>query len=169
MRSADGPVIALTDTAAARLNAFRRVHPWRSYEGGRDTSSFAAAARDLRAALPRLAWNAAQTMRWTDTEKPWLRPVLARVEAALVARRPAALRNAAPRTDPDTARVLARLPAGFAAGLTLDMVLEAGGADRLLIGSLPEDGDTYVLVLCRLAGNTCSLRRFMLVSLAEES
>ena len=166
MNGADGPVAALTNTTAARLAVFRRAHPWGSYEAGRDAVTFAAAAADLRAALPRLAWNAVQTTRWTDAEQPWLRPLLARVERALAARNPAVLTAAAPDTDAGTAAALAHLPAGFAAGLALDMTVEAGDADRLLIASLPEDGDIYVMVLCRLSGNTCSLRRFLLISMS---
>lgn len=168
IRAVQSPVFALTDITADRLATFRRFHPWRSLEAGRDPVSFMAAARDLRAALPRLAWNAARTVRWTDAEQAWLRPVLARAESALAARNPAALTNAAPDTDVETAKVLARLPPGFAAGLTLDMTLEAGATDHLLISSLPEDGDTYVLVLCRFVGDTCMLRRFLLVHLGEE-
>ena len=165
MRAADNPVAALTDLTTARLAAFRRLHPWRSSGAGRDTVTFAAAGRDLRAALPRLAWNAVQTTRWTDAEKPWLRSAAARVEAALAARSPGALTAAAPDTDAQTADALARLPRGFADRLTLDMVIEASSADRLLIASLPEDGDVYVLVLCRLSGGTCALRRLLLISL----
>ena len=85
---------------------------------------------------------------------------------ALAARSPGALTAAAPDTDAQTAAALARLPRGFAAGLTLDMVIEASNVDRLLIASLPEDGDVYVLVLCRLGGGTCALRRLLLMSLS---
>ena len=166
MRAADNPVAALTDITTARLAAFRRLHPWRSSRAGRDTVTFAAAGRDLRAALPRLAWNAVQTTRWTDAEKPWLRSTVARIEGALAARSPGALTAAAPDTDAETAATLARLPRGFADGLTLDMVIEASNVDRLLIASLSEDGDVYVLVLCRLGGGTCALRRFLLISLS---
>ena len=165
--TAPGPVDALARATAARLGAFRNAHPARSAEPGRDAVAFAAAAADLRAALPRLVWNAAQSARWTEDVQPWLRPALAEVEAALAARDPSALVAAAPDTDPDTAAVLARLPAGFAAGLALDMVLEAQGGTRLLVGSLPEDGDVYVLTLCRLAGGGCALRRFVLLALLE--
>ena len=165
--AAPGPVDALARTTAARLDAFRNAHPTQSAEPGRDAAAFAAAAADLRAALPRLVWNVVQSARWTDDAQPWLRPALAEVEAALAARHPSALVAAAPDTDPDTAAVLARLPAGFAAGLALDMVLEAQGDARLLVGSLPEDGDVYVLALCRLAGGGCALRRFVLLALLE--
>jgi hypothetical protein len=168
MSTADGPIVALSDITTSRLTAFRRVHPWRSSEAGRDPVTFAAAAADLRAALPRLAWNAVQTTRWTDAEQPWLRPTLARVEDAFAARNPAALTTAAPDTDADTAVALAQLPAGFTAGLALDMTVEAGDADRLIIASLPEDGDIYVLILCRLASNACVLRRFLLISLSTD-
>ena len=161
----DGPVEALARTTAVRLEAFRGAHPAETAEAGRDTATFAAAAADMRAALPRLVRNAAQNARWTEDVQPWLLPTLAEVERALAARDPAALAAAAPGTDADTAAALARLPAGFAAGLALDMVLEAEGNGRLLIGSLPEDGDVYVLVLCRLSGGVCALRRFVLISL----
>lgn len=163
----DGAVGALARTTAVRLDAFRRAHPTDAREPGRDAATFAAAAADLRAALPRLAWNAAQRARWTDEGQAWLRPALAEIEKALAARDPAAPRAAAPDTDAGTAAALAALPAGFAANLALDMVLEAGEADRLLVGSLAADGDVYVLVLCRLEGGACGLRRFMLVSLLE--
>ena len=165
--AADGPVDALARATAARLDAFRSAHPAQSAEPGRDGATFAAAAADMRAALPRLVWNAVQSARWTGDAQPWLPPALAEVEAALAARSPAALVAAAPDTDPDTAVALARLPPGFAAGLMLDMVLEAQGDARLLVGSLPEDGDVYVLALCRLAGGGCTLRRFVLLALLE--
>ena len=76
------------------------------------------------------------------------------------------LTAAAPHTDPQTAQALAGLSAAFAARLTLDMVLPAGERERLLIGSLPEDGDVYVFVQCRLSGGACVLRRFALLSLS---
>ena len=163
----DGAVGALARTTAARLDAFRRAHPADAEEPGRDTATFAVAAADLRAVLPRLAWHVAQRAEWTDEAKPWLRPVLAGVETALAARDPAVLRTAAPDTDTETAAALAALPAGFAAGLTLDMALEAGEQERLLIGSLAGDGDIYVLALCGLDAGACALRRFMLVSLLD--
>ena len=47
------------------------------------------------------------------------------------------------------------------------MVLEAERDARLLVGSLPEDGDVYVLALCRLAGGGCALRRLVLLALLE--
>lgn len=162
-----GAIGALTRTTAARLDAFRLAHPAGAREPARDEATFASAAADLRAVLPRLAWNAARRARWTDEALPWLGPALARVEQALASRDPAALSAAAPDTDAGTADALAGLPAGFAAGLALDMVVDAGGEDRLLIGSLPADGDIYVLVLCRLDGNDCALQRLVLASLLE--
>ena len=88
-------------------------------------------------------------------------------DGALAAHDPDVLIAAAPETDAGTAAVLADLPAGFAEGLRLDMAIEAPGPDRLLIASLPADGDVYVLMLCRLEGGDCALRRFMLASLLE--
>ena len=163
----EGAVGALARTTAARLDAFRWSHPPDAREPGRDAATFAAAAADFRAALPRLAWNAAQRARWTSEAQAWLRPALAEVEEALAARDPVALKAAAPDTDTETAATLAALPTGFAANLALDMVLEGGGANRLLVGSLVADGDIYVLALCRLEDGACGLRRFMLVSLLE--
>ena len=163
----DGAVGALSRTTAARLDAFRRIHPADASGPGEDHTTFAAAAAGLRAALPRLAWHLAQRTQWTDEARPWLRAALVAVEEALAARDPAALMAAAPDTDTDTAAALATLPAGFAAGLGLDMALESGTTDRLLIASLAEDGDTYLLALCSLDADTCALRRFMLVSLLD--
>ena len=167
MSAKEGAVGALARTTAVRLDAFRSAHPPDAREPGREAVTFAAAAADLRAALPRLAWSVAQRARWTDEAQTWLRPALAEVERALATRDPVALKTSAPGTDAETAATLAALPTGFAANLALDMVLEAGKAEWLLIGSLAADGDIYVFALCRLEGGTCRLRRFMLVSLLE--
>ena len=167
MAAEDGALEALELTTAARLAAFRVTHPAEAREPGRDTSTFAAAAADFKAALPRLVWNAAQRTRWSEEARPWLRPVLAVVEAVLGAGQAGALRGVAPETGAEVAAALAQMPAGFAAGLALDMALDIGAGEHLLIGSLPEDGDVYVLARCRLEGGVCGLRRFGLVSLLE--
>ena len=163
----DGAVGALSRTTAARLDTFRLAHPAEATGPGLYTTPFATAAADLRAALPRLAWNLAQRAQWTDEAKPWLRPALVGIEGALDSRDPDILTSMAPHTDTDTAVALAALPAGFAAGLGLDLVIQAAGQDRLLIGSLATDGDTYVLALCGLDAGACALRRLVLVSLLE--
>ena len=166
--AADGaPVDALSGIAAYRLDAFRRAHPASARDAGRDRFTFAAAAGGLRAVLPRLAWNAARRAQWAAEAEPWLGPALTAIEQALGARDASVLSAAAPDTDAETASALARLPREFTARLTLDMVLDGGGEEHLLIGSAPEDGDIYVLVLCRLDGDACALRRFLLVSLLE--
>ena len=167
LSSTDGLVAALASTTMARLDGFRAAHPAAAREAGRDTASYASAASNMRAVLRRLVWNAVQRSGWTDEARPWLGPAAAAVEKALGARDAAAIRAAAPGTDEETAAALAELPAAFAEGLALDMVIEARGDDRLLIGSLLEDGDTYVMVRCRLEGNTCKPRRFVLASLIE--
>ena len=167
MEAEDGPVEALARITAARLGAFRQAHPARERAGRQDRTTFATAAADLRAAAPRLEWNAVRRAQWAAGTEPWLSPALAAVEAALAARDAAALTAAAPATGAETAAALAALPADFTTGLTLDMVLDTGGEERLLIGSRPDDGDVYVLVLCRLEGDACALRRFVLASLLE--
>ena len=91
--------------------------------------------------MPRLVWNGLQRARWSDGSQPWLAATLASAETALRASDAAALAAAAPWTDAATGAVLAGLPARFAATLALDMTLEAGGTDRLLIASQPGDGD----------------------------
>ncbi len=169
-----GAVAALSLTTEARLDAFRLAHPPDASEPAEDQATFASAAADVRAVLPRLVWNAAQRDRWIDQAPLWLEPTLTRVENALASRDSAALVAAAPDTDAATANALAELPDGFAAGLALDMIIESGGQDRLLIGSLLTDGDVYVLALCRLdslaeESNDCALRRLVFVSLLESS
>ena len=166
MGAGDGAVDALARIAAARLADFRRVHPAEESTAGIDGSTFASAAADMREVLPRLVWNAASRAQWTEEMESWLRPALAAVEAALDARDAGALAAAAPETDAETGETLAALPPAFASRLALDMVLPAGERERLLIGSLPEDGNIYVFVQCRLAGEACALRRFSLLSVS---
>lgn len=168
MAEGNGPLDALSRITTARLDGFRRAHPASAWDARRDATTFAAAAAGLRAALPRLAWNAVRRAQWAEEPEPWLDPVLSGIERALAAHDASTLLVAAPDTDAETAAVLAELPDVFTERLTLDMVLGAGGEERLLIGSVPEDGDIYVLALCRLdGGGACALRRFLLVSLLD--
>ncbi|MDE0330228.1 MAG: hypothetical protein OXL41_00010 [Nitrospinae bacterium] len=167
MSASGGLVDTLASTTKKRLNAFSSAHPAASLEGAHDAVTFASAAADMRAVLPRLAWIALQRARWAEKAGQWLGRTLEVVEKALAARNSAAIKAAAPDTDAETAAMLADLPAAFAAKLALDMILETGAGDRLLIGSLPEDGDIYVLAHCLLKGDICGLRRFILISLLE--
>ena len=161
------PVEALAATAAARLAAFRRAHPPEAKQAARVATTFAGDAADARAARPRLVWNARQRARWDSGTDPWLRPTLGDITETLSAGEEKAVTAAAPATDAATAAAIAGLPAGFAKRLVLDMVLSDGEDGRLLIGSLPDDGEMYFLVLCRLDGAACGLRRIMMVSLLD--
>ena len=166
MSFVDGAVTALTRTTSERLAAFSRSNPAEEIEPGRDGVAFAAASADLRAVLPRLAWFAEQRGNWTGAYRGWLEPVLSKIEELLAGQDAGPLMSEAPDTDADTAVALASLPSGFADSLVLDMTLETGH-DRLLIGSSPADGDTYVLASCTLRGDICWLRRLMQTSLLE--
>ena len=167
MIAEDGPIEALIRVTTMRLEAFGRNHPAKALEAGQDDIPFAAAAADLRAALPRLAWNASQSSRWILQPEAWLTSVLNEVENTLAAKDAEVLMAAAPATDLEPSTTLAQLPDGFNAGLTLDMVLDMGERNHLLIGSLPDDGDLYIFVLCRMEEGACVLERFALVSLLE--
>ena len=167
---ADDPITTLARVTAARLDTFRQAHPANAQDAtGHNGLTFAAAAANMRAALPRLLWNASLRTQWTAETKPWLFPALAQIDQALAARTAAALTKAAPDTNTTIADAIAGLPTAFATHLTLDMLLPAGEEQRLLIGSLPDDGDVYLFVLCRMEGADCALRRFMLSSLSGYS
>ena len=167
---ADDPITTLARITATRLDTFRQAHPAKAQNAAvRNGMTFASAAKNMRAVLPRLLWNAGIRAQWTAETEPWLFPALAQVDQALAARTAAALTAVAPDTDTTVADAIAGLPAAFAARLTLDMVLPAGKEKRLLIGSMPDDGDVYLFVLCRMEGEDCALRRFMLSSLSGYS
>lgn len=161
------PFDVLAADLERRLDAFARLHPADGREPGRPFASFAGAAADMRSLLPRLAWNAAQRARWVDGSHPWLALTLAKIEAALESRDSAVLLAAAPDTAEETAHALADIPEGYVSGLALDMVIEAQDGRRMLIASLPDDGDLYVVAQCGLEGNGCALRRLALASLLE--
>ena len=164
---ADDPITTLAEITTTRLDTFRQTHPAKTQDAaGRDGVTFAASAANMRTALPRLLWNTGLRTQWTAETEPWLFPALAQIDEALTTRTAAALTTVAPDTDTTVANAIAGLPAVFAARLTLDMVLPAGKEKRLLIGSMPDDGDVYLFVLCRLEGPDCALRRFMLLSLS---
>ena len=160
-----GPVQALAAITEARLGAFEARHPQDESAPGRDRRTFASASADMRAVLPRIVWNAVQRGRWAEGKPGWLKPTLAHIEETLASRDVGRIAEAAPGTDPVTAEALAGLPEKFAERLALDMVLGAEGGERVLIGSLVEDGGMYVLVVCGQRERSCALRRFILVSL----
>ena len=160
----DGPVAALRRVATERLATFSHAYPADEREAGPDDRTFADAAADMRDARPRLMWNAAMRAHWVGERSSWLAPALERIDATLATRDAASIEAAAPETDAATADALARLPEGFTSSLVLDMTLEAGADERLFVASSPGDGHVYVFVLCRLAGDECALRRFLLAS-----
>ncbi|MCY4515508.1 MAG: hypothetical protein OXC69_10330 [Candidatus Tectomicrobia bacterium] len=161
------PITTLAEITTRRLDTFRQAHPARTQDtAGRDDVTFVASTANMRTALPRLLWNTGIRTQWTAEAEPWLFPALAQIDEALATRTPVALTTAAPDTDATVANAIAGLPTVFAARLTLDMVLPAGKENRLLIGSMPDDGDVYLFVLCRMKGPDCALRRFMLLSLS---
>ncbi len=165
MEAEDGLILALPRITKSRLISFQRTHPAEAQTGGYDEVTFAKAAIDLRAALPRLMWNTVQREQWTTKSFSWLLPALTGIEEALATGDAAAIKKSAPETDPATAEAIADLPPEFISRLTLDMVLEAGDAEHLLIGSLADDGDFYILITCRLDGDTCAPRQYILFSL----
>lgn len=168
MGAADGPLNGLVRIAGERLAAFHRAHPAAAVEGA-VPAAFAGAAADMRAAWPRLLWNAARAARWTDGSLPWLEGALAGVERALAASTPAGVLRAAPETAAGAAAALAGLPPVFAERLGLDAILEAGADDRLIFASLPEDGDIYLVAHCRLGGAVCAPRQLVLLSVLEQA
>ena len=159
------PVSELMTMTEARLSGFRRSHPASGLAAARDEAGFASAADDLRHALPRLVWLLATRTRWAGGTNPWLFAALAGIDGMLAAGDIQSLMAASPSTDLETAIALAELPGGYAERLTLDMMLEVGGPDRLLVASSVDDGHIYVLVLCRVDGDVCAPRRFLLLSL----
>ena len=163
------PFEALFATTAARLDAFHRAHPPEATEAAQPAATFAERAADARAAQPRLTWHARQHVRWASGAEPWLRPTLKNISAALSAGDAKAVTAAAPATDAATAEAVAGLPDGLSSRLVLDMVLAAGKDLRLLIGSLPDDGEMYFLVQCHLQETVCSLHRIVMISLLERS
>ena len=166
MTAEEGLVPALARMTASRMDTLRAAYPADARILGRDPVTFAAAAEDLRAALSRLVWNATRRTIWGSGAEPWLSVTLAEIETTLATRDAATIVGSAPDTDTASAETLASLPAKFISGLALDMVVDTG-PERVLIGSLPEDGDVYVFIVCRLEGDVCSLRRFILISLAR--
>lgn len=162
----DGPFLALRRLTADRLAAFRRLHPADAQEGGHDNKNSPTTTTDMRVIWSRLAWLMALRVHWAEMS-PWLLPTMIHVDSVLKAADADVLITAAPGTDRENAAALAGLPANYTARLTLDMTLEIGEEDRLLIASLPDDGDIYVFISCRLDGNECTPERFMLLSLLD--
>ncbi len=157
----EGPIEALSRITAERIEAFSHAHAAQA-DGAEPTPT---TDTDMQAALPRLIWNTVQRAEWDEEPSTWLQPALVSIDEALDARNATTLMAAAPATDEATASALSGLPEGFAGRLRLDMVLDGDEHERILIGSLPDDGDIYVFVTCRLNGTICALDRFLFVPL----
>lgn len=165
--ASDGPIDALAETTGFRLDAFRYTDPAEARKGWRLRTTFAADAAAGREVRSRLLDHAVRRAGWYSGKDAWLAPTLTAIQKALASDDPAAVIAAAPATDDATAEVIARMPVEYAEGLLLDEVLVAGDDGRLLFGSSPDDGDIYVIALCRLEGGICGLRRILFVSLTD--
>lgn len=163
------PVETLHETTRQRLATFRSGRA-AAHTGSAD-ERHARAVEDLRAAQPRLEWNARQRAGWHGEGYGWLAGSIAVMEETFASGDGAALLARAADTDAETANALAGLPAGLVERLTLDMVLEYGEEERLLVVSLPDDGEVYILAQCRLAPDAglCRTGRYLLVDLGGEN
>ena len=159
----------LSAITASRLADFHRLHPPDAKSGAQIATSFAEDAAYARAAWPRLLRNARHHAGWASGAQAWLHPTLSAIAKILASSDADTVTAAAPATDAATAEAIAGLPAGLAKRLVLDMVLSTGKDGRLLIGSLPDDGEMYFLVLCRLDGAACGLRRIVMTSLLDSA
>ena len=162
------PLEVLIDTASARLRAFSETHPLGAFQGADEDAVPAADAESIKTVLLRLGRNALGRVRWETGDEPWLTMTLGQVENALSSASSDLISAAAPDTDPETAAALGELPTGYVDRLMLDMVFEYGESGRLIFGSLPDDGDVYVLVSCTIKDQMCPLDRFLLLSLSEQ-
>ena len=162
------PVETLYETTLARRAAFTDgVVP---EPPGIDDERHARAVGDLRAAQPRLEWNALQRAEWQTRAFAWVHPTVAAIGETFAAGDAAALLAQAGDTDPETAAALVSLPAGLVERLTLDMTLDYGEDERLLVISLPDEGEIYIMAECRLpaGAGVCRHGRYVLVDLGAE-
>ena len=162
-----GLIENMAQLAEQRLGEFSSAHPSGALDPGHDNATFASAASDMRALLPRLLWMARQREQWSNGTLPWLEATLFEVEKAMASGDAQEIISVAPETGEETASVFADLPLEYSTSLSLDMVLEVEGGAFILIGSLPQDGDIYVLAMCGLVGKDCQPKRFMLASLLD--
>ena len=163
--SSAAPVETLYETTRARRVAFTDGNM--PGPRGAVDERHASAVRDLRAAQSRLEWHALQRTEWHTGAYAWLAPTIAVMDETFAAGDAAALLSQAAGTDPETAAALVNLPAGLVARLTLDMVLDYGEDERLLVISLPDEGEIYIMAECRLLADAgvCRPDRYVLVDL----
>ena len=156
------PIETLYNTTRERLSAFKNSQiP--EYERT-DDQRYELAVRDLRLAQPRLEWNMLQRAQWHGESNGWLSGTIAAIEETLSLGDATALLTRAVETEMETAMALVNLPEGFVDSLTLDMVLNYEGEDRLLVISLPEDGNVYIMAQCHLIPDAqlCLPRKYFL-------
>ena len=158
---ANDPVEAFARIAGERLHAVSAFVRDHRSSGAGEIDTYQRDSEDFWAAAPRLLWNVSQRAQWA--EEQWLLPTLAQIQTALAAHDKNVLRSLAPHTDAVTEALLTELPHDFADRLALDMVIQDDGGNRILIGSMPEDGEIYIWALCLLEGDTCRLVRFALI------
>ena len=161
----DAPIDTLYDTTVERISTFRRDRV-AEFIGTAD-QRYEQAVRDLQAAQPRLEWSTLQRAGWRGEANAWLSETIRTIEDTFASGDAAALIAQAAETDAETASALVNLPAGLVDRLTLDMVLNSDEEERLLIISLPDDGDFYIMVQCRLDTDAglCMPSQYVLVGL----
>ena len=163
--TAQDPFAELEGISAKRLHAFRTFE-----EADRrtflDGTAYGDAADSFLVAEPRLTQSLIWRLEWRNLD--WLPLTLATIQAALNAADGDALLAAAPATHPETAGFITELPDGFAEKLILDLIMEDGGPNRILLGSGRYDGGTYVCASCEITGNACVLGGISILTVVRE-
>ena len=161
--NAKNGLAALPRIASTRTDAFRKLHPVQALGAGASTPRDTTVHRDVT--LTRILWNAAMMSQWNSATHPWLPATLTEIDRVLASRNAVTISRAAPDTDSATVKALSGLPIVFFEGLIVDMILDTG-AERVILSSLPEDGDVFLVAICKGSAHTaCALRRFVLISL----
>ena len=163
------PIDILYDTNMERLTVFRRSS-LAEHTGDAD-QKYEQAVRDLKAAQPRLEWNASQRIAWHSEANTWLSETIDTIEDTIALGDEAELIAKASETDAETAGVLVSLPSGLVDQLTLDIVLTYEEEERLLVISLPDDGDFFIMVKCRIDTDArrCTPSQYILVGLESDA
>ena len=163
--TAQDPFAELEGISTKRLHAFRTFEE-ASRRNLQDGTTYSDAADSFLVAEPRLTQSLIWRLEWRNLD--WLPLTLATIQAALNAADGDALLAAAPATHPETASFIAELPDGFAEKLILDLILEDGGPNRILLGSGRYDGGTYVCASCEITGNACVLGGISILTVVRE-
>lgn len=153
IQSQDSPIDRLSKYTIQTLNEFKVEYPLQKREIVETLDT------DHESELQILAEGRMMDylIERTQITEKWVKMLAQEIELILKSKSAQYIVEKAPDTPIKTANTLEKLNAQYVSQLSVDLVVSINETDRLMLMSLPQDGDQYIAVICKMRNSICNL------------